>query len=73
MILSSPSKFFLLIRYLAVADARAGDVDLGKAVDSLIVAKKAYAKLAGEKGFCESHGAWKIARDLQKNAPEKKP
>jgi hypothetical protein len=73
MILSRPSKFFLFIGCLAVAEARAADVDLGKAIGSLIAAEKAYAKLAGEKGFCESDGACKIAVDLQKNAPEKKP
>jgi hypothetical protein len=30
------------------------DVDLEKAVGSLIAAEKAYAKLAGEKGFREA-------------------
>jgi hypothetical protein len=70
MILSTPSKLFLFVACLAVADARAGDVELGKAVGSLIAAEKAYAKLAGEKGFCESDGVWKIALDFQKN-PEK--
>jgi hypothetical protein len=49
----------------------AGDVELGKAVGSLIAAEKAYAKLAGEKRFCESDGARKIALDFEKNAPEK--
>ena len=39
---------------LAVAGARAEDVDLLKVVDSLIAAQKAYAKLAGEKGFREA-------------------
>jgi hypothetical protein len=63
----------LFIGCLAVADARAGDVELGKAVGSLIAAEKAYAKLAGEKRFCESDGAWKIALDFQRNAPENKP
>jgi len=62
----------LFIGCLAVADARAGDVDLGKAVGSLIAAEKAYAKLADEKGFREFDGAWKIALGLQKNAPENK-
>jgi hypothetical protein len=52
MILSRPSRFFLA--YLAVADARAVDVDLGKAVGSLIAAKKAYAIVAGERGFRET-------------------
>ena len=39
---------------LAVAAAQAEDVDLEKAVGSLIAAEKAYAKLAGEKGFREA-------------------
>jgi hypothetical protein len=52
--LSRPSKFFGFSGCLAVADARAGDVDLGKAVGSLIAAENAHAKLAGEKGFCEA-------------------
>jgi ketosteroid isomerase-like protein len=51
MILSRPSKFFLFVACVALADARAADVDLEKAVGSLIAAEKAYAKLAGEKGF----------------------
>src|SRR2546430_8721621 len=51
MILSRPPKFFFFIAWLAVAAARGGDVDLQKAVGSLIAAEKAYAKLAGEKGF----------------------
>ncbi len=34
-----------------MAAARGGDVDLQKAVGSLIATEKAYAKLAGEKGF----------------------
>jgi ketosteroid isomerase-like protein len=51
MILSKPSKIFLLVACVALADARAADVDLEKAVGSLIAAEKAYAKLAGEKGF----------------------
>jgi ketosteroid isomerase-like protein len=48
------SKFFSLISLLAVAGAHADDVDLEKAVGSLIAAEKAYAKLAGEKGFREA-------------------
>jgi ketosteroid isomerase-like protein len=44
----------LLVACLAVAGARAADVDVGKAVGSLIAAEKAYAKLAGEKGFREA-------------------
>jgi ketosteroid isomerase-like protein len=51
MILSKPSKIFLLLACVALADARAADVDLEKAVGSLIAAEKTYAKLAGEKGF----------------------
>jgi ketosteroid isomerase-like protein len=39
---------------MAFADSQAGDVDLEKAVGSLIAAEKAYAKLAGEKGFREA-------------------
>jgi hypothetical protein len=49
MILSTSTKFFLFIACLALADGRAADVDLEKAVESLINAEKAYAKLAGEK------------------------
>ena len=48
------SKFFPFIALLAVAGAHAEDVDLGKAVGSLIAAEKAYAELAGEKGFREA-------------------
>ena len=48
------SKFFSFIALLAVAEAHAADVDLEKAVGSLIAAEKAYAKLAGEKGFREA-------------------
>jgi ketosteroid isomerase-like protein len=48
------SKFFPFIALLAVAGAHAEDVDLEKAVGSLIAAEKAYAKLAGEKGFREA-------------------
>jgi hypothetical protein len=47
------SKFFSFIALLAIAGAYAEDVDLEKAVGSLIAAEKAYAKLAGEKRFCE--------------------
>src|SRR5437667_476399 len=53
-ILSRLSKFFLFLAFLAIAGARAADIDVGKAVDSLIAAEKAYAKLAGEKGFREA-------------------
>jgi hypothetical protein len=49
MILSKPTKFFLFVACLAFADGRAADVDLEKAVGSLITAEKAYAKLADEK------------------------
>jgi ketosteroid isomerase-like protein len=48
------SKFFPFIALLAVAGAHAEDVDLEEAVGSLIGAEKAYAKLAGEKGFREA-------------------
>jgi ketosteroid isomerase-like protein len=51
MILSRPPKIFLVLACVALAGARAADVDLEKAVGSLIAAEKAYAKLAGEKGF----------------------
>jgi ketosteroid isomerase-like protein len=54
MNLSMRPKFFSLIALLAVAGAHAEDVDLEKAVGSLIAAEKAYAKLAGEKGFREA-------------------
>jgi hypothetical protein len=49
-----PSKFLSFIALLAVAATHAEDVDLEKAVGSLIAAEKAYAKLAGEKGFREA-------------------
>lgn len=49
MILSKPTKFFLFVACLALADGRTADVDLEKAVESLITAEKAYAKLAGGK------------------------
>src|SRR5919197_1045633 len=52
--LSMRSKFFLAIALLAVAGAHAEDVELEKAVGSLIAAEKAYDKLAGEKGFREA-------------------
>ena len=48
------SKFFSSIALLAFAGAHAEDVDLEKVVDSLIAGEKAYAKLAGEKGFREA-------------------
>src|SRR6184192_2685826 len=54
MNLSMRSKFFPLVALVAVAGAHAEDVDLGKAVGSLIAAEKAYAKLAGETGFREA-------------------
>jgi ketosteroid isomerase-like protein len=54
MNLSMPSKFLSFIALLAVAGAHAEDVALEKAVGSLIAAEKAYAKLAGEKGFREA-------------------
>jgi ketosteroid isomerase-like protein len=54
MNLSMRPKFFSLIALLAVAGAHAEDVGLEKVVGSLIAAEKAYAKLAGEKGFREA-------------------
>src|ERR1700758_748982 len=48
--LSMRSNFFSLIALLAVA-AHAEDLDLEKAVGSLIAAEKAYPKLADEEGF----------------------
>ena len=54
MNLSMRSKFFSFIALLAVAGAHAADADLEKVVGSLIAAEKAYAKLAGEKGFREA-------------------
>src|SRR5207249_8174189 len=42
------------LAFLTLAGARAADIDPGKAVGSLIAAEKAYAKLAGEKGFREA-------------------
>jgi ketosteroid isomerase-like protein len=54
MNLSMRSIFFSFIALLPVAGAHAEDVDLEKVVGSLIAAEKAYAKLAGEKGFREA-------------------
>jgi ketosteroid isomerase-like protein len=54
MNLSMRSKFFSFVALLIAAGAHADDVDLEKAVRSLIAAEKAYAKLAGEKGFREA-------------------
>jgi len=54
MNLSMRSKFFSFIALLAVAGAHAEDVDLEKAVGSLIAEEKAYAKLAAEKRFPEA-------------------
>ncbi len=54
MNLSMPSTFFSFIALLAVAGAHAEEVDLEKAVGSLIAAEKAYAKLAADKGFREA-------------------
>jgi ketosteroid isomerase-like protein len=48
------SKFFSVIALLVVAGADAEDVDLEKALRSLITAEQAYAKLASEKGFREA-------------------
>jgi len=52
----------------AVAGAHAEDVDLEKAVGSLIAAEKAYAKLAAEKGFREA-SIWVFADDAVIFAP----
>jgi hypothetical protein len=54
MNLSMASNFFSFIALLAVAGAHAEDVDLEKAVGSLIAAEKAYAKLAADRGFREA-------------------
>ena len=54
MILSRPTKFFSSVACVALADGRAADVDLEKAIGSLIAAEKAYAKLASEKEFREA-------------------
>jgi ketosteroid isomerase-like protein len=54
MILSRSAKFFLFVTWTAVAAAQPADVDLEKAVGSLIAAEKAYAKLGSEKGFREA-------------------
>ncbi len=54
MNLSMRSKFLSFIALLAVAGGHAEDVDLEKVAGSLIAAEKAYAKLAGEKGFREA-------------------
>jgi ketosteroid isomerase-like protein len=54
MNLSMRSKFFSFAALLAVAGASVEEVDLEKAVGALIAAEKAYAKLAGEKGFREA-------------------
>ena len=54
MNLSMRSKFFSFIALLAVAAVHAEDVDLEKAVGSVIASEKAYAKLAADKGFREA-------------------
>ena len=51
MILSKSPMVCLLIAVLACAGLRAEDVDLGKAVQSLIDAEQSYNKLAQEKDF----------------------
>jgi ketosteroid isomerase-like protein len=48
------SKFLSVLALLALAGAHAQAVDLEKALGSLIASEKAYAKLAGEKGFREA-------------------
>jgi hypothetical protein len=54
MILSRRPKIFFFMACPALADALGADVDLEKAVGSLIAAEKAYAKLVGENGFREA-------------------
>jgi ketosteroid isomerase-like protein len=54
MNLSKPSIFFLFVALLAVSRVQTEGIDLEKAVGSLIAAERAYAKLAGEKGFREA-------------------
>jgi ketosteroid isomerase-like protein len=51
MILSKSPAFCLLMAVLACAGLRADQVDLGKAVQSLIEAERGYNKLAQEKNF----------------------
>ena len=54
MILFNGPKILFFVVWLALSAARAGEVDLEKALGSLIAAEKAYAKAAGEKGFREA-------------------
>ena len=54
MILFNGPKILFFGAWVAVAGALAGEVDLEKALGSLIAAEKAYAKAAGEKGFREA-------------------
>ena len=54
MILFKRPKILFFVAWLVVAGAPASDVDLEKALGSLIAAEKAYAKAAGEKGFREA-------------------
>jgi hypothetical protein len=54
MNLSMPSKVFSVIALLGVAALRAEEIAARKVVGLLIAAEKAYAKLAGEKGFREA-------------------
>jgi ketosteroid isomerase-like protein len=54
MILFKRPKILFFVASLVVAGAPAGEVDLEKALGSLIAAEKAYAKAAGEKGFREA-------------------
>src|ERR1700676_3366498 len=51
MILSKSPAFCLLMAVLACTRLRANQVDLGKAVQSLIEAERGYNKLAQEKNF----------------------
>src|SRR4029077_5210625 len=65
---SMRSKFFALLGFVALGGAPAEDVGLEKVVGSLIAAEKAYAKLAGEKGFREA-SIWVFADDAVIFAP----
>src|SRR5690349_3215261 len=53
-ILSRPSKFFLFIGCLAVADARAGDVDLGKPSVHSLLQKRLTLNSLTRKDFANS-------------------
>jgi ketosteroid isomerase-like protein len=51
MILSKPLGIFCVLALIAPAVVRSEDVDLEKAIGSLVDAEKSYNKLAAEKGF----------------------